>query len=70
MNLIINEKSLTGRLNNVFRAPAPTTYRARRSPHSTGGELTGKGASWEWLAQQTWEDDGGRTRPGLDPRRG
>jgi hypothetical protein len=64
MNLIMTEQNLSSRPHNVFRIPAPMTHR-QSLIRSVDSGMTRKRFNGEWLAQRTWEDDGGRIAQAL-----
>jgi hypothetical protein len=64
MNLIMTEQNLSSRPHNVFRIPAPMMHRQRLLRPMDSG-MTRERFSGEWLAQRTWEDDGGRIAQAL-----
>ena len=60
MNLIMNERNLSVRWRDVFRAHSPMMDRHQMAPHATNGGAIDERFWREWFSQRTWEDDGGR----------
>jgi hypothetical protein len=60
MNLVMNEQRLSNRQHNVFRIDGLTTNSHYASRRFVNGGMTRELFQREWLAQRTWEDDGGR----------
>ena len=59
MNLVMNEQRLSNWRNDVFRIDGLTNSHYA-SPRFVNGGMTRELFRREWLAQRTWEDDGGR----------
>ena len=60
MSLVIKQRHLSGRWREMFGVHAPSMNRNRRPRCLMNDEISGEGICPDWLAQRTWEDDGGR----------
>jgi hypothetical protein len=60
MNLVMNERRLINRRDDLFRIHGLMTNSRYASPRFANGGMTRELFHREWLAQRTWEDDGGR----------